>query len=110
MAANPRYLPFDKGLSPIAGSVPWATQGAFLSTVFYFLNVHDPTWKAWLAGMGARPTTAMVHTTVILFLTSTICMQEAYFGANFNPFGPVHYVLYKVFLIPPPNGGKVKRN
>ena len=104
------FLPFDKGLAPIASAVPWAIQGAFFSTVFYFLNVHDPTYKEWMSGMGVLPTTAMAHTTVQLFLTTTLCLQEAYLGPNFNPFGPVHYVLYRVFLIPPPTGVKRKKN
>ena len=46
------FLPFDKGLSPIASGTPWPVQQAFLTSLFFQFLVND---KTGIVGRGRSP-------------------------------------------------------
>eukprot|EP00607_Mallomonas_marina_P010537 CAMPEP_0182418282 /NCGR_PEP_ID=MMETSP1167-20130531/2760_1 /TAXON_ID=2988 /ORGANISM="Mallomonas Sp, Strain CCMP3275" /LENGTH=454 /DNA_ID=CAMNT_0024592425 /DNA_START=82 /DNA_END=1446 /DNA_ORIENTATION=+ len=37
------FIPFDKGMAPIATEIPWPVQGAIFCSAFYHFAVHDTT-------------------------------------------------------------------
>eukprot|EP00903_Cladosiphon_okamuranus_P006670 g6512.t1 len=87
-----RFLPGDRGLSPLSFGVPWAVQSSLYAAACY--------WYCRCTGVAAGHGQAFVA----LFLVSVALVQTT-LGPAFNPLCPLHraaYLLTGVAKTPPP--------
>lgn len=89
-----------KGLDLFKTEMPWLVQGAFYASVYYHLMVYDPNVKSFVddldGDMKLSGNPEIAHVTCSLFLGLTLMIQTLIEKPDFNPFAPVHQVLYKV--------------
>jgi len=98
------FFPLNKGLQPIEKTVPWNIQCAFMSATFYHLMINDKH----ILGSAARNLFFGIHITadrarlMCVFLFSSVSLIQSWQGPNFNPFRPIHKILYQVLKLPRP--------
>ncbi|CAM9740811.1 unnamed protein product, partial [Chrysoparadoxa australica] len=102
------FLPFDKGLAGIKGGAPWPLQSAFYCAFVYHLGVNDPNVTGFVSDKIGPYSAETVKTLVVGFLC-TMTLAQSYIGEAFNPFTPVHKVIYTVSGIPDPSAPPAKK-
>lgn len=104
------------GLASIEKETPWVVQSGMYASVFFHLVVFDPNVSTSLQALTNysavyRPIfgewRGMAHVATIAFLAVCGVLQEI-FGKNFNPFRPLHAVLYAVTGISSSQTAEVK--
>eukprot|EP00752_Nemacystus_decipiens_P001933 g1862.t1 len=100
------FLPLDKGLQGLKKGAPWPLQSAFYSSAFFNLFVYDPNVGPYLrdaAGYILEGDDLVVKGKALVagFLCACAIAQTV-MGETFNPFTPVHNVVYTVTGVPNP--------
>jgi len=97
-----QFFPLDKGLATISGGMPWNIQGGLSCAMFYHFTINDggavgQFLRTYLVGPALTP--AMARWMVVAFYIG-ISITHITYGNTFNPFAPVHKILYTVTGIP----------
>ncbi|CAM9633065.1 unnamed protein product [Choristocarpus tenellus] len=103
-ACGGMFLPLDKGLQGLKNGAPWPMQSAFYGSMFFHLTVHDPNVGPYLRqGVSyvfeGENIAEVARMCVVLFFCS-MAIAQSFLGPTFNPFMPVHNILYNVTGIP----------
>lgn len=96
------FMPPDRGISFLATGVPLNLQTTLLACLFYHLAAHDPALPgAYLRGLPAlRLSDPENLKALTVFFFVAMAFLSLVKGPDYNPFTPVHTLLYQVLGIP----------
>eukprot|EP01036_Dinobryon_divergens_P025048 gene25048-33560_t len=120
------FLPFDKGLAPIADGCAWPMQGALLTAATYHILVNDQTgflgeagrwairgepWQqlcyAVAAVLGVPSGSVSVDRDGVVLAIAAVqvltLLLQTFWRPAFNPFSALHGLLYAVFRVQGPS-------
>ncbi|CAM9705004.1 unnamed protein product, partial [Chrysoparadoxa australica] len=83
------FLPLDRGLRPIRNGLPWHIQSSLVGALFYHISVRYQSFvHYWIGTYNAR--------VCVVMLFCSVGVVQTLLGPTFNPFTPLHNVLYRV--------------
>mmetsp|Transcript_8579 Transcript_8579/g.11268 ORF Transcript_8579/g.11268 Transcript_8579/m.11268 type:complete len:440 (-) Transcript_8579:6-1325(-) len=96
------FFPPSRGLATIEKGVSWNIQCAgFCGALYQFLVNDSFVIGSILRGLmfGGNPQPQTVRL-ICIFVFTSVALVQSHLGPHFNPFTPIHKVLYKVTNIP----------
>lgn len=95
-----QFFPLDAGLSPVAKGTPWTMQGAFLSSFFYHVLVHDHRGfiGCFFRGILGTHSRARIRVCIASMHLVTLVFQVI-FSQDFNLFTPFHKFFYLILQL-----------
>lgn len=100
------FLHFDRGLSALAGGVPWTVQSAMYGAAAYYYMVGDVETGDGSPGGNtatAAPRLALeAAASLVSILYTSTALIKTHLGPRFNPFYPGHRLAYILLGLKPP--------
>ncbi|CAM9795470.1 unnamed protein product [Ectocarpus sp. 4 AP-2014] len=99
------FLPLDKGLKGLKNGAPWPLQSAFYGSMFFNLFVYDPNVGPYLrdaAALFLDGDLVVQGRAIVAGFLCVVALAQTLISPAFNPFTPVHNVVYTVTGVPNP--------